>query len=236
VDYGSFLNHKLENDNKREIATFLAHMTQETSVGTTDHMPSRLEMGLYWNEEIVHINPDYPPDYIQEPTESIPLSLYYPPTPGKSYHGRGAFQLSWNYNYGLFSDIFFLDSKILLDKPELLIQDGVLGWMAAIAFYMTPQLPKASMHQVIDSDFVFSNPQDAARFIPGFGLTIIIMNGGLESGFKEGELVEGPNGLIVQGGDERVWTRINMYKRITTINGANIEGEKIDTFGLESWS
>lgn len=36
-----------------------------------------------------------------------------------SYFGRGAKQLSYNYNYGPFSEAMYGDVRVLLDKPEL---------------------------------------------------------------------------------------------------------------------
>ena len=36
----------------------------------------------------------------------------YPCYPGKKYFGRGAKQLSWNYNYGAFSNAMFGDTKV----------------------------------------------------------------------------------------------------------------------------
>lgn len=58
------------------------------------------------------------------------------------YYGRGPFQLSWNYNYGQFSNVFApaaYDSKMyLLKNPEKLHQDGDLAMTAGIWFYMTP--------------------------------------------------------------------------------------------------
>ena len=37
----------------------------------------------------------------------------YPCQTGKSYHGRGPMQLSWNYNYGYFSEqVFFIIIQI----------------------------------------------------------------------------------------------------------------------------
>ena len=43
----------------------------------------------------------------------------YPCKQGKMYYGRGAKQLSWNYNYGAFSNAIFGDVNVLLEKPEL---------------------------------------------------------------------------------------------------------------------
>lgn len=54
------------------------------------------------------------------------------------YYGRGAFQLSWNYNYGYFSEVIFGDTKTLLNKPERVANEGWLAITAALWFYMTP--------------------------------------------------------------------------------------------------
>jgi len=215
IDFGEFLAHQLDNDNKREIATMLAHMTQETSGG--EGVQGRIDKALWWNEETSYIWGWTDPGYVSTEDKT------YPPTPGQSYHGRGPKQLSWNYNYGLFSDIFFLDKHVLLDNPSLLVQNGALGYMTAIAFYMTPQGKKASMHQVIDSNYKFDDQAyaDSHGFKIGFGLTIIIINGGLEGGLTEA--------------DPRVGTRVGAYRNICRRNGANIDGEKLDTAGMSAW-
>ncbi|PAV89090.1 hypothetical protein WR25_20509 [Diploscapter pachys] len=69
------------------------------------------------------------------------------------YFGRGALQLSWNYNYGLFQQ-FLLSKKIevdLLANPNLVItkMDPPLAMLASLWFYMTPQPPKPSMHSIV---------------------------------------------------------------------------------------
>ena len=100
------------------------------------------------------------------------------------YYGRGPFQLSWNYNYGQFSNVFApaaYDSKMyLLKNPEKLQKDGDLAMTAGIWFYMTPQDPKPSMHDVV-TGFFKPNGHDASVGIDdGFGTTTNIINGGLE--------------------------------------------------------
>jgi len=65
------------------------------------------------------------------------------------FFGRGPFQLSWNYNYGQFSEVIFGDSKVLLDSPERIANEGWLAFAAALWFYMTPQSPKPSMHDIV---------------------------------------------------------------------------------------
>lgn len=66
-------------------------------------------------------------------------------------------QLSWNYNYGQFSNIFVesrYDSKMeLLEHPEYVHQDGYTAFAAGLWFYMTPQDPKPSMHDVMTGFF-----------------------------------------------------------------------------------
>ena len=42
------------------------------------------------------------------------MAAAYPCSPGKQYYGRGAKQLSWNYNYGAFSVAMFGDVHTLL--------------------------------------------------------------------------------------------------------------------------
>ncbi|MEO0065771.1 MAG: hypothetical protein RI983_1097 [Bacteroidota bacterium] len=53
------------------------------------------------------------------------MSSFYDFTPvqGKSSHGRGPIQLSWNYNYGMFSKQVLGNKDSLLNKPELLVLD-----------------------------------------------------------------------------------------------------------------
>ncbi|MDR3021531.1 MAG: chitinase [Clostridiales bacterium] len=231
IDFGDFLNWKYENDSKREIAALLGIITQETAESVASDINTKLTTGLYWNEEIGFIVGQYQAQGYRDEEHKV-----YPPVDGKSYHGRGAIQLSWNYNYGLVSEIFFLDKNVLLKNPEKIVEDGVLGWMAVLAFWMTPQMPKSSCHQVLSPDFKFPNPDDAKKFTPGFGLVIIIVNGGMECGLKEGHVEQDSNGyLVVKDGDYRIWTRVNMYRKIASMNGADLTGEKLDTFGMPSW-
>ena len=43
----------------------------------------------------------------------------YPPVKNVYYFGRGPKQLSWNYNYGQFSEAWFGNKSTLLNHPEL---------------------------------------------------------------------------------------------------------------------
>jgi len=213
ADFGSFLNEAVRNDRLREIAGFLANVTQETSGGTTG-TESRLTHGLWFIDEVGYgaAHPDRH-GYAQA---HHPI---WPAYPNRSYHGRGPMQLSWNFNYGLFSDIFFKNADVLLQDPSLVADNGILGWMSAIGFWMLPQPPKPSCHEVMTTGWTPSPlDQTRGRIHPGFGMTIMIINGGLE-----GDLTVA---------DPRIWTRVNMYQRIAGRNGANITGEKLDTKGM----
>lgn len=68
----------------------------------------------------------------------------------------------------------------LLNNPGELETDSVIIMEAALWFYMTPQSPKPSMHQVVTGQFVPSSGDTAAGISNGFGATINIINGAKE--------------------------------------------------------
>ncbi|MDR2889371.1 MAG: carbohydrate-binding protein [Lachnospiraceae bacterium] len=215
VDFGCFLADGTENDKRREIAGFLANIAHETSGGWATAPDGILAWGLYFNEEVSYTGTNQI-GYVDSTNQDFPA------VSGKSYHGRGPIQLSWNYNYGLISGILYQDKNILLNNPELVTQDGKLGFMTALLFWMTPQAPKPSCHDVITG--IWSpTAVDIAKGITeaGFGATINIINGGFEAG--------------KDASDYRVGRRIGHYLDITSRNGADITGEKLDTLGMQAW-
>uniref|UniRef100_A0A5S6R5T0 Glycoside hydrolase family 19 catalytic domain-containing protein n=1 Tax=Trichuris muris TaxID=70415 RepID=A0A5S6R5T0_TRIMR len=97
------------------------------------------------------------------------------------YFGRGAIQLSYNYNYGLFS--MWLNSNginvDLLRNPNLLMTntDPPLAIMGSLWFYMTPQPPKPAMHDIVMGQWDPGNSNRAAGYSgPIFGPTSLIIN------------------------------------------------------------
>ena len=123
---------------KREAAAFLANVERET-------------LGLVYADEIIR-------------------GVYCAPSPecpcaeGKSYWGRGALQLSWNYNYCAAGQALGLP---LQSSPELVSAEPKLAWRTALWFWMTQTSATShTPHQAI---------QDT-----GFGETIRIINGGIE--------------------------------------------------------
>lgn len=133
---------------KREVAAFFAHMVQETA-------------GLKYTDEL---NP--PSDYCDASKTAFPCG-------GRSYHGRGPLQLSWNYNYGTAGQALGLN---FLTQPELVVASSVNAFNAALWWWMTRQ-PLNSAHSTIVSG-------------KGFGQTIQLINGPLECGGKSPTAVQ----------------------------------------------
>ncbi len=146
-----FLNEGTVEDRQRELAAFLAHISQETG-----ELRYREQLTVKHNYAVQHKD--------------------YPPVEGKDYHGRGPIQLSYNYNYGQFSKDYFGDKLVLLQDPDRLTNDAVISFASAIWFWMTPQSPKPSCHQAIIGTFVPSANDISAKRLPGFGLTLNIIN------------------------------------------------------------
>ncbi|CAK9882208.1 unnamed protein product [Sphagnum jensenii] len=139
----------------REIAAFSAHVQQETA-------------GLFYVEEI-----DQSSNYCDN------TSIQYPCAPGQKYFGRGPLQLSWNYNYGAAS------AKVganILAQPYLVSQDPILAFKSSFYFWTSGSGTIPSIHEVLIGKWKPSKADQEAGRKPGFGVTIDIINGGLECG------------------------------------------------------
>lgn len=171
--FPQFLNEGTIEDRKRELAAFLANISQETSGGWADAPGGYFQWGLYFVEENNKGNGNNYADSAK---------VNYPPVDGKAYYGRGPKQLSWNYNYGQFSEAWYGDKNTLLQDPDKLSKDNVLAFASAIWFWMTPQFPKPSCHDVMIGKWQPNDKDIAAGRAPGFGATVNIINGGIECG------------------------------------------------------
>jgi len=171
--FPGFLGQGSPQVRRRELAAFLAHVAQETSGGWDQAPGGYLKWGLYFRQEqgCTHGCAQY----------SV-ANASYPPVPGVSYHGRGPLQLSYNYLYGMFSEAWFGSKDSLLQHPEKLLQDSVLAFASAIWFWMTPVANKPSCHAVMTGQWIPSAADSAAGRLPGFGVTLNIINGGVECG------------------------------------------------------
>ncbi len=170
---------------RKELATMFAHFAQETG----GHESWRPE--AEWRQALVYVremgwSEGQKGGYNGECNPDVWQGQTWPCGKDKdgdflSYFGRGAKQLSYNYNYGPFSEAMYGDVRTLLDKPEL-VADTWLNLASAIFFFAYPQRPKPSMLQVIDGTWQPNDHDKANGLVPGFGVTTQIINGGVECG------------------------------------------------------
>lgn len=203
IDYATFAGEGDLTTRKRELMAFLANISQETTGGWPTAPGGQYAWGLYFREEVGY-----------EGTNNIGYrdenNTQYPAAPGKSYHGRGPIQLSYNYNYGQASEFIFGDKNVLLANPERVIGEGVIAFQTGIWFWMAQQYPKPSCHDVIiPGKWTPTASQLAAGLKPGFGATVNIINGGIECG-KGTEI-------------NKVLSRIGHYQRYTGIKQVSME-------------
>ncbi|BDU49776.1 glycosyl hydrolase family 18 protein [Haliovirga abyssi] len=206
ADYGKFLNEGTMEERKRDLAAFLANISHETTGGWKTAPGGPQSWGLYYKEEMNHDD--------NSVGGYVAASEEYPAQDGQSYHGRGPIQLSYNYNYGYMSQIIYGDKMVLLKNPKLVSHNGKLGFMTGIWFWMTPQNPKPSCHDVMVGNWIPTAEDLAENRKPGFGVTINVINGGLEAGKPH---------------DSRVDDRIAFYEKITEALGVT-PGDNIDCY------
>jgi len=187
VDYSTFCNTGNDFDDKRELSAFLANISKETNAGWEEAgsgtYGDRAKWGLYYLRELG------PGTTSTERQQNRSTNCYnsgastidYQPVSGKCYYGRGPIQLSWYYNYGNFSE-FLYNNTSLVSNPDAVEQDGELAFLSAIWFWMTPQCPKPSCHQVMQEiyDESATSYSKSKMSKKGFLHTVNIINGDLE--------------------------------------------------------
>lgn len=193
---------------RREAAAFLANVSHETTGGWSTAPDGPHAWGLCFKEEVGCGGGGC--------TGYCAASEMWPCAAGRTYHGRGPMQLSWNYNYGQAGAALGLD---LLSDPDLVATDGVVAFRTAIWFWMTSQPPKPSCHDVMVGHWTPSSADEAGNRRPGFGMTVNIINGGLECNI---------------GPDPRVDDRIGFYRRYTDLLGVD-PGDHLDCADMASY-
>ncbi len=188
VDYADFIRSGSLEVRKRELAAFLANISHETTGGWSTAPGGAYSWGLHFREEVGY-DSNSTTGYRDENNKD------YPPVAGKSYHGRGPIQLSWNYNYGQISEFLYEDKNILLKNPENVAKDAVLAFQTAIWFWMTPQAPKPSCHAVMVGKWVPAQEDINEGRKPGFGATINIINGALECNKADNDKTQSRRGF-----------------------------------------
>ncbi len=169
-----FLSSPDTNIQKRELCAFFANIAYETGGGWDEAPGGYFKWGLYHVDEVTCLNgcPQY----------SDTSKKLYPPVAGRSYHGRGPLQISWNYNYGQFSEVYFKDKQKLLNDPAIVSRDPVICFASALWFWTTAQFPKPSCHDIITGTWQPSAKDIAGGRQPGFGAVVNVINGGIECG------------------------------------------------------
>nr|BAC56863.1 chitinase [Dioscorea oppositifolia] len=107
--YPGFGTKCTDEDRKREIAAYFAHVTHETG-----HL-------CYIEERDGHAN-----NYCLE-------SQQYPCNPNKEYFGRGPMQLSWNYNYIDAGKELNFDG---LNDPDIVGRDPILSFKTSLWYWI----------------------------------------------------------------------------------------------------
>jgi len=199
--YPAFASSGDLTKDKRELAAFLGQTSHETTGGWADAPGGPFAWGYCWKEE-VGCESGGCTQYCQSG------NAQYPCTVGQTYQGRGPMQLSWNYNYGAFSQASFGDSQKLLKDPSLVARDPVVAYKAALWFWMTPQSPKPSCHAVMSGAWQPTSQDLSSGREPGFGMTTNIINGGIECNQQTNAKVE---------------DRVGFYKRYAGILGVSVD-------------
>lgn len=188
VDYSTFCNTGNDFNDKRELAAFLANITKETTGGWVDPDPTQSAAnqpngshglwGLHWLREL---GPGGNASTKPSNCYTTGSTIDYQPAAGKCYYGRGPIQISYFYNYGNFSE-FLYNNTSLVSNPDLLEQNGELAFLSAIWFWMTPQCPKPSCHQVMQEiyDESATSYSGVKMSKKGFLHTVNIINGDVE--------------------------------------------------------
>ena len=190
-----------EDSCRRELAAMFAHFQQET-------------LGLFYLEEI-NKSP-YCAQWTAWVTQSFPCS------PGRKYYGRGAKQLSWNYNYGAFSLAIFGDAEVLLRQPEL-VATTWLNFASAVWFFVTPQPPKPAMLEILTGAWRPTQADLSGNILPGFGATTLVINGALECGPSPANPSASTN-------------RQHYYRLYADMFGLDISQEKLDCADMAQFS
>lgn len=174
VDFEDFCNTGDNTSDKRELAAFFANISQETTGGWEPVGGGTYGAYEKWGLSAVQENG-------QSCSSYKTFTGDYPAAAGACYYGRGPIQISWNYNYGRFSDFLYGDTR-LLTSPDEVHTNGVTTFKSAIWFWMTPQCPKPSCHQAMQETFdetegSYTQPKMSKK---GFLHTVNIINGGVE--------------------------------------------------------
>ena len=97
------------------------------------------------------------------------------------YYGRGPLALKTNEMYAMLSMQYFQDRydgmSVLLDKPDLLLDDPLLMFTAAFWRFMTPQRPSPSSHAIAVGMYTPDDVDSSNLIESGWAASILAMGG-----------------------------------------------------------
>lgn len=222
LQYPDFANSGNVDDDKRELAAWLGQMSQETTGGgcptPVRNVDGTCSCGPAWCDS----QPgggcsSWGLCFVEEQGGTYcSTNAQYPCTPGQEYKGRGPKQLSWNYNYGQFSEEYCGDKQTLLTHPGRVATNPTLAWASSMWFWFSggacgpDESCKPNCHEVFLGQKPMCPSDVAANRKYGFGWVTNIINGGLEcGGAGDGDC------------DYRVLSRVRFYKFFCEILGVD---------------
>ncbi|KQW94013.1 chitinase [Massilia sp. Root418] len=200
---------------RHTLATMFAHFAQETGDHNASVPLPQWRQGLKYLREIGCDDNGSSCGYNTECADPVFNAVW---TCGKNadgsykkYFGRGAKQLSYNYNYGPFSQVMYGgDQSVLLKEPDL-VASTWLNLASATFFFVYPQPPKPSMLHVIDGTWVPNAADAAAGAGNNFATTIMIINAECGTGTEK----------------PAAQNRIDYYRQFAADLGWNTAGEQL---------
>jgi len=218
--YPQFASSDDADNNKRELAAWLGEMSQETTGGGC---PLSLQLGngtCSCGEAWCDIRggcASWGLCFVEEQGRAAYCqpNAMYPCLSDKGYKGRGPKQLSYNYNYGQFSEQFCGEKQILLKNPEWVASNPVLAWASSMWFWFSGGacLPgercKPNCHEVFLGEKTKCASDVRGRREYGLGWVTNVINGGLECGSAAAKC------------DKRVHSRVRFYKHFCSILGVH---------------
>lgn len=215
---------------RREVATFIAHVTQETGEGgdIATSFKALREQGA------VNVTPS-PYDIGCVDTLDCKTNGF------ARWYGRGGFQLSYAYNYAGVSAMYYGDYQFLVRWPDLVAYDPRLSFQASLWYYMSAQPPKPSMHAVMMGQYKPSKSCVTAADCHGviydavtgvnnnFNLTIEVQNGGVECRCPSGTATNALAGCTYPNNDigkiEATHRSTAFYSALATLGATLTAGE-----------
>jgi len=200
---------------RHALATMFAHFAQETGDHNASIPLPQWRQGLKYLREMGCDETGTSCGYNAECADPVFNTVWTCGTNAdgtyKKYFGRGAKQLSYNYNYGPFSQAMHNgDQSVLLKNPDL-VASTWLNLASATFFFVFPQPPKPSMLHVIDGTWVPNAADTAAGAGNNFATTIMIINAECGTGTEKAA----------------AQNRIDYYKEFARDLGWNVAGEQL---------